>query len=128
MTRDQDAEVVRKLAFRNDAAEESQQQVIVQMETAAEQRFAFQAEGHKIEIEQLKIAATHDRDITIAKLETQAILAYGQSAGQNRTNLTEAEQSLADRSENAQADRSFFAQRRNQHNHCGLQKTAHCNG
>ena len=47
MTRDQDAEVVRKLAFRNEAAEESQQQVDAQMDIAAEQRFAFQAEEHK---------------------------------------------------------------------------------
>ena len=103
MTRDQDAEVVRKLAFRNEAAEESQQQVIAQMKIAAEQRCAFQAEEHKIEIEQLKIAATHDKYLTIAKSENQARLAYEQSIGQNRTNLTEAEQSLADRSENAVA-------------------------
>ena len=56
MTRDQDAEVVRKLAFRNEAAQESQQQIISQMNSAAERRVAFQAEGHKIEIEQLKAA------------------------------------------------------------------------
>ena len=98
-TRDQDAEVVRKLAFRNEAAEESQQQIIAQMNFAAEQRFAFQAEEHKAEIEQLKIAATHDKEITLAKLENHARLAYEQSIGQNRMSLTEAEQSLADRSE-----------------------------
>ena len=103
MTRDQDAEVVRKLAFRNEAAEESQQQMIAQMKMAAEQRFVFQAEKHKIEIEQLKIAATHAKEVTIARLENQARLAYEQSIGQNRTNLTEAEQSLADRSGSAVA-------------------------
>ena len=103
MTRDQGAEVVRKLAFRNEAAEESQQQIIAQMKIAAEQRFAFHAEGHNIEIEQLKIAATHDKDVTIAKLENHARLTYEQPTGQIRTNLIEAEQSLADRSENAVA-------------------------
>ena len=69
MTRDQDAEVVRKLIFRIEAAEESQQQVIAQMKVAAELRSAFQAEEHKIEIEQFKIAATHDGEIAIAKLK-----------------------------------------------------------
>ena len=103
MARDQDAEVVRKLAFGNEAAEESQQQIIAQMKVAAEQRFASQAEEHKIEIEHLKIAATHDKDITIAKLENHARLAYEHSKGQSRTNLTEAEQSLAERSENTAA-------------------------
>ena len=103
MARDQDAEVVRKLAFRNEAAEESQQQMIAQMEIAAGRRFVFQAEEHKIEIEKLKIAATHDKDMAIAKSENQARLAYEQSTGQNRTNPTEAEQSLADRSENTVA-------------------------
>ena len=47
MPRDQDAEVVRKLAFHNEAAEESQQQVIAPMKLAAEQIFASQAEEHK---------------------------------------------------------------------------------
>ena len=51
MTREQDADVVRRLSFRNEAAEESQQNLIAQMRTAAEQRFAFQAEEHRIEIE-----------------------------------------------------------------------------
>ena len=48
MTREQDADVVRKLSFRSEAAEESQQQLIAQMRIAAEQRFAFQAEEHRI--------------------------------------------------------------------------------
>ena len=91
------------MAFRNEAAEESQQQVIAQVKIAAEQRFAFQTEGHKFETDQFKIAATHDREITIARLENQARLASAQPVGQNRTNLTEAEQSLADRSDNAVA-------------------------
>ena len=106
MTREQDADVVRKLSFRNEAAEESQQNLIAQMRTAAEQRFAFQAEGHRIEIEKLKFAAMHDKEMTVAMLENQARLSYTQSMGQNRTNLTETEQSLADRSENAVASLS----------------------
>ena len=73
------------------------------MKIAAEQRFAFQAEGHKIEMEKLKVAATHDKEMTNAKLGNQARLTYEQSMGQNRTNLTETEQSLANRSENAVA-------------------------
>ena len=73
------------------------------MKIAAEQRFAFQAEGHKTEIEQLKLAATHDKCIATAKLENHAGLAYEQSIGQSRTNLTEAGQSLADRLGNAVA-------------------------
>ena len=101
MTREQDADVVRKLSFRNEAAEESQQQLSAQMRIAAEQRFAFQAEEHRIEIENLKVAAAHDKEITAAVLENQARLSHTQSIGQNRTYLTEAEQSLADRSENA---------------------------
>ena len=48
MTREQDAEVVRRLSFRNGAAEESQQKLIAQMRTAAEQQFAFQPEEHRI--------------------------------------------------------------------------------
>ena len=39
----------------------------------------------------------------VATLENQARLAYAQSMGQNRTNPTEAEQCLTDRSENAVA-------------------------
>ena len=89
MTREQDADVVRKLAFRNEAAEESQQQLIAQMRIATEHRFAFQAEEHRIEIERLKVAATHDKEMTVAMLENQARLSYSQSMGQNRTNLTE---------------------------------------
>ena len=103
MTREQDADVVRKLSFRNEAAEESQHHLIAQMRTAAEQRFAFQAEDHRIEIEKIKVAATHDKKMTVAMLENQARLSYTQSMGQNRTNLIETEQSLADRSENAVA-------------------------
>ena len=103
MTRDQDAEVVRKLIFRIEAAEESQQQVIAQMKVAAELRSAFQAEEHNIEMEKLKAAATHDKEMTIAKLENEARLTYERSMGQNRTNLTETERSLANRSENAVA-------------------------
>ena len=37
MTRERDADVVRKLAFRNEAAEESQQQLIAQIRIVAEQ-------------------------------------------------------------------------------------------
>ena len=91
-TREQDADVVRKLAFRNEAAEESQQQALAQMRIATEQRFAFQAEGHRVEIE--------DKEMTVAMLENQARLSYSQSMVQNRTNPTETEQSMADRSEN----------------------------
>ena len=98
MTREQDADVVRKLAFRNEAAEESQQQLIAQVRVAAEQRFAFQAEGHRVEIE--------DKEMTVAMLENQARLSYSQSMVQNRTNPTETEQSMADRSENAVASLS----------------------
>ena len=101
MAREQDADVVRKLAFRNEAAEEPQQQLIAQMRVATERRFAFQAEEHRIEIERLKVAATHDKEMTVAMLENQARLSYSQSMGQNRTNLTETEQHMADRSENA---------------------------
>ena len=54
-------------------------------------------------MEKPKVAATHDTEIINARLENQARLAYEQSTGQNRTNLTEAEQSLADRSENTVA-------------------------
>ena len=50
-----------------------------------------------------KFAATHDKEMTVAMLENQARLSYTQSTGQNRTNLTETEQDLADRSENAVA-------------------------
>ena len=101
MTWEQNADVVRKLSFRNEAAEESQQQLIAQLGAAVEQRFAFQAEEHRIAIEKLKFAATHDKDMTVAMLENQARLTYTQSMGQNRTNLIETEQSLTDRSENA---------------------------
>ena len=103
MTREQDADVVRKLAFRNEAAEEPQQQLIAQMRIAAEQRFACQAEEHSVEIEKLNVAAAHGKEMTVAMLENQARLSYTQSKGQNRMNLTEAEQSLADRSESAVA-------------------------
>ena len=103
MTREQDADVVRKLAFRNEAAEESQQQLIAQVRVAAEQRFAFQAEGHRVEIEKLKVAATHDKEMTVAMLENQARPSYTQPVGQNRTNSIETEKSLADRPENAVA-------------------------
>ena len=88
MTRDQDADVVRKSSFRR---------------IAAEQRLAPQAEEHNIEMEKLKVAATHDKEMTIAKLENQARLTHTQSTGQNRTNLTETEQSLANSTENAAA-------------------------
>ena len=81
MTREQDADVVRKLSFRNEAAEESQRQLIAQMRAAAGQRFAFQAEQHRIAIEKLKIAATHDKEMTVAMLENQARLSYMQSMG-----------------------------------------------
>ena len=84
MTREQDADVVRKLAFRNEAAEESQQQLIAQVRVAAEQRFAFQAEGHRVEIEKLKVAATHDKEMAVEMLENQARLLYSQPMGQNR--------------------------------------------
>ena len=103
MTREQDADVVRKSSFRNEAAEQSQQHLIAQIRIAAERRFAFQAEEHRIEIEKIKVAATHDKEMTVAMLENQARLSYTQSMGQNRTNLTETEQSLADRSENTVA-------------------------
>ena len=103
MTREQDADVVRKLAFRNEAAEESQQQLIAQMRIAAEQRFAFQAEENRIEIDWLKVAATHDKEMTVAMLENQARLSYSQPMGQHRTNLTKTKQSMADRLENAVA-------------------------
>ena len=103
MTREQDADVVRNLSFRYEAAEESQQNLIAQMRTAAEQRFAFQADEHRIEIEKLETAATHDKEITAAMLESQARLPYTQPMIQNRTNLTETKQSLADRTENAVA-------------------------
>ena len=106
MTREQDADVVRKLAFRNEAAEEAQQQLFAQMRTATEQRFAFQAEEHRIEIERLKVAATHGKEMTVAMLEYQARLSYSEPMGQNRTNLIETEQSMADRSENAVASLS----------------------
>ena len=102
-TREQDANVVRKLVFRNEAAEESQQQFIGQMRVATEQRFAFQAEGHRIEIERLKVAATHYKEMTVAMLENKARLSHSHSMGQNRTKLIETEQSMADRSENAVA-------------------------
>ena len=88
MTREQDADVVRRLSFRNEAAEESQQNLIAQMRTAAEQQFAFQAEEHRIEIEKFKIAATHDKEITVAMLENQARLSYTQSMGQFDRNRT----------------------------------------
>ena len=77
--------------------------MIAQMKSAADKRFAFQAEEHNIEMEKFKVAATHDKETTIAKLENQARLTYEQPMGQNRTNLTETEQSLADRSENTVA-------------------------
>ena len=48
-------------------------------------------------MEKLKVAATHDKEMTIARLENQARLMYEQSMGQNRTNWTETEQSLANR-------------------------------
>ena len=54
-------------------------------------------------MEKLKAAATHDKEMTIAKLENEARLTYERSMGQNRTNLTETERSLANRSENAVA-------------------------
>ena len=38
MTQEQEADVVRKLSFHNEAAEESQQQLIAQLKAAAEQR------------------------------------------------------------------------------------------
>ena len=69
------------------------------MRIAAEQRFVFQAEEHRVEIEKLKVAATHDKEMAVAMLENQARLSHSQSMGQNRTNLTESEQSMADRSE-----------------------------
>ena len=103
MTREQDADVVRRLFFRNEAEEESHQNLIAQMRTAAEQRSAFQAEERRIEIEKLKIAAAHDKEITVAMLENRARLTYTRSIGQDRANLRETEQSLADRSENAVA-------------------------
>ena len=96
MTREQDADVVRKLSFRNEAAEEPQQNLIAQMRIAAEQRFTFQAEEHRNQIEKLKIAAAHDKDIIVAMLENPARLTYTQSMGQNRISSTETEQSLAD--------------------------------
>ena len=76
MTREQDADVVRKLSFRNEAAEQSQQQMIDQMKTAAEQRFACQAEEHRIEMQKLKIAAQHDKEMMVAMLENQARLTH----------------------------------------------------
>ena len=103
MPREQDADVVRKVVFRNEAAEESQQQLIAQMRVATEQRFAFQAEEHRIEIERPKLAATHDKGMTVAMLEDQARLSYSQPMGQNRTNLTETEQGMADISKIAMA-------------------------
>ena len=84
MTREHDADVVRKLAFRNEAAEESQQQLIAQMRVAAGHRFAFQAEEHRVEIEKLKVAATHDKEMAVEMLENQARLLYSQPMGQNR--------------------------------------------
>ena len=101
MTREQDADVVRKLVFRNEAAEESQQQLFAQMRIATEQGFAFQAEEHRIEFKRLKFAATHGKEMTVVMLENQARLSYSQSMGQNRTNVIETEQNMADRSENA---------------------------
>ena len=74
------------MAFRNEAAEESQHQVLAQMKISAEQRFAFQAEEHNIKMEKLKVAAMRDKEMTIAKLENQARLTYEQPMGQNRTN------------------------------------------
>ena len=87
MTREQDADVIRKLSFRNDAAEEPQQNLNAHMRIAAEPRFASQAEERRIEIERLKIAATHDKDIAVAMLENQARLTYTQPMGQNRISL-----------------------------------------
>ena len=66
VTREQDADVVRKLAFRNEVAKESQQQLIAQVRVATEQIFASQAEEHRIEIERLKVAAPHDKEMTVA--------------------------------------------------------------
>ena len=53
MTREQDADVVRRLSLRTEATEESQQNLIAQMRAAAEQQFAFQAEEHRIEVESM---------------------------------------------------------------------------
>ena len=55
MTREPDADVVRKLAFRKEAAEESQRLLVAQMRIAAESRIAFQAEEHRVEIESSKL-------------------------------------------------------------------------
>ena len=86
MTREQDADVVRRLSLRTEAAEESQQNLIAQMRTAAEQQFAFQAEEHRIEVEKLKPAATHDKEITVAILENQARLSHTHAVDGSKQN------------------------------------------
>ena len=84
-------------------AEESHQNLMAQIRNAAEQQAAFQAEGQRNELEKLKLAAAHDKEITVAMLENQARLFYTQSMGQSRTNVIETEQRLADRSDNSVA-------------------------
>ena len=106
VTREQDADVVRKLSFRNQAVEESQQQLVARLRTAADQRFASQAEEHRIATEKLTVAATHDKELPVAMLENQARLTHTQPMGQNRQSSTETEQSLADRLENTIASLS----------------------
>ena len=56
-----------------------------------------------VEIEKLKLAATHDKEMAVAMLGNQARLSYTQSMGQNRTNLPETEHSLGYKSETAVA-------------------------